>query len=172
MTTATTRRPLKGSHQAVAALREWPVRRWLAAGVGALVCGLVLGIPTDVIPNPLAHRVLPVTWWSYPTLALTALLGGLLIATYVRAPEQPAATRATSGGILSFLAIGCPVCNKLVVLAIGTTGALSLWAPVQPVLAAASIVLLGWALVTRLTNARTCAIPADPPRSSRSVRTH
>jgi hypothetical protein len=133
------RQPLVGSTQAVAALADRPA---------------------------LAHRVLPVTWWSYPTLAATALLGGLLIATYVRGPDQPAATRATSGGLLSFLAIGCPVCNKVVVLAFGTTGAVSLWAPLQPVLAVASISLLGWGLATRLANERACTVPVTSQRSS------
>jgi hypothetical protein len=49
---------------------------------------------------------------------------------------------------LSWLAIGCPVCNKLVVLAVGASGALSYFAPMQPWLAAVSIsslmVSIGW----------------------------
>jgi hypothetical protein len=169
MMMGTMRHPLLGSRQAVMALRDWPARRWLVACVGTAVCGLALGVPTDVVPNRFAHRVLAVTWWSYPTLALTALLGGLLIASYVRSPDQPTATRATSGGLLSFLAIGCPVCNKVVVLALGTTGAVSLWAPLQPVMAAASISLLGWALVTRLANQSACTVPAYALRSSSDV---
>lgn len=47
-----------------------------------------------------------------------------------------------SGGLLSYFAIGCPVCNKLVVLALGSSGAISWFAPLQPLLAVASVGLL------------------------------
>jgi hypothetical protein len=114
--------------------------------------------------------VVPVTWWSYPTLAVAALLGGLVIASYVRSPAQPVATaKTTGGGLLSALAIGCPVCNKLVVAALGTSGALTLWAPLQPVLAVVSIALLAWALRTRLAAERSCPIPARRSGTSPSA---
>ena len=57
--------------------------------------------------------------------------------------------RAGAGGVMSFFAAGCPVCNKLVVLAIGTTGAVDYFRPLQPMLGAASIVLLAIALRAR-----------------------
>lgn len=139
---------------------SWPVRRWVAAGGAAVAFALVAGIPTDVISNPWFSRVVPVRWWSYPILAATALLAGLVTATYVRSPAQATSVgKAGGGGLLSALAIGCPVCNKLVVLIIGTTGALSVWAPLQPILGVASVGLLGWALRTRLTAERRCRLP-------------
>ena len=55
-------------------------------------------------------------------------------------------TLATVGGLVSFFAVGCPVCNKLVLLALGASGAVSWFAPVQPVLAVASVALMAWAL--------------------------
>jgi hypothetical protein len=90
-----------------------------------VVVAFLIGIPTDVIPNPVFGRPVAITWWSYPTLAVTAVLGGLLAATYVRtgpAPDEPdQPTRIGGiGGVLSFFAVGCPVCNKLVVVALGT----------------------------------------------------
>jgi len=42
--------------------------------------------------------------------------------------------RLGGGGLLSFLAIGCPICNKLVVLALGLGGVLRWFAPIQPLL--------------------------------------
>ena len=152
-----------------ASLRSWPARRWSDAVAAAMAFAVAAGAPTDVLPNPLFDRTRPVTWWSYPTLAAAALLAGLVTATYLRSPAAPVATgKTTSGGLLSALAIGCPVCNKLVVLALGTSGALTLWAPLQPVLAAASIALLAWALRTRLAAERSCPLPARPrpPRHS------
>lgn len=148
--------------------------------VGSLATAVLIGIPTAVIPNPVFGRPVDVTWWSYPVLVVTAVLGGLLIATYVRQPElaagdgaarhqfgdtiddeldRPGAT-GSFGGLLSFFAVGCPTCNKLVVVAVGSTGALDWFAPAQPVLAAVSIVLLSWALRARLRNETSCPIAA------------
>jgi len=149
-------------------MRMWSTRRWVSAGVGAVVTALLVGIPTDVIPNPVFGRPVEVTWWSYPVLVVTAVFGGLLIATYVREPgtapldeelDRPGRTGGI-GGLLSFFAVGCPTCNKLVVVALGSTGALDWFAPAQPLLAVASIVLLAWALRARLRGQVACRIAA------------
>ena len=148
----------------IESLRGWPLRRWVTAAVAAVVVALLVGLPTDVIPNPVFGRPVPVTWWSYPTLALTAMLGGLLAATYVRerVPTTAADAPARRGGVagmLAFFAVGCPVCNKIVVLALGTTGAMRWFPPLQHLLAVASIALMAAALRARLRD--TCPIPAN-----------
>lgn len=148
-------------------LRSWPRRRWGAAVAAGLVTAVAIGVPTDVIPNPVFGRPVPVTWWSPPVLVLTAVLSGLLFATYVREPgdevEVDRSARAGGiGGLLAFFAVGCPVCNKLVLVALGTTGALELFAPIQPLLAVGSLVLLAVALRVRLRNARVCPLPRSP----------
>ena len=120
-----------------------------------------------MIPNPVFGRPVPVTWWSYPTLAITAILGGLLAATYVGDSSTPAAApddidaptrNGGIAGLLSFFAVGCPVCNKLVIVALGATGARQWVEPVQPLLAVASVGLLAWALRARLRSSDTCRI--------------
>jgi len=50
----------------LAEIAAWSPRRWVAAVVGATVTALVIGLPTDVIPNPVFGRPVPVTAWSYP----------------------------------------------------------------------------------------------------------
>ncbi len=159
-------------------MRGWNARQRWAALLGSVVVALGIGLPTDVIPNPVFGRPVPVTWWSYPVLIVTAVLGGLLIATYVRVtPNNPrsdgvgsdhadgeieidAPSRQGSiGGLLSFFAVGCPVCNKLVVVALGTTGARQWFEPLQPFLAVGSILLLGYALRSRIRSVVTCRIP-------------
>ncbi|WP_245178539.1 hypothetical protein [Streptomyces montanisoli] len=92
------------------------------------------------------------------------------MATYVRvdgrppeasdgaARERPRTKRALGAGLLSAFAVGCPICNKLVVLAIGVSGALSYFAPVQPVLAVASVALLVHTLARRLRAAKVCHV--------------
>ena len=141
-------------------MRNWWQRQWLTAVVGAVAVALAVGLPTDVIPNPLFGRPVDITWWSYPSLAITSVLGGLLLATYVAQP-QPVTheRRGIAGGLLGFFAIGCPVCNKLVVIALGTSGALDWFAPTQPILAVLSMVLLAVALRQRLTTADSCEVP-------------
>ncbi len=131
--------------------------------MGAIVTALAIGLPTDVIPNPVFGRPVPVTWWSVPVLVVTSVLAGLLFATYVRergADVQVARSNRTGGvaGLLTFFAVGCPVCNKLVVVALGTTGAVEVFAPIQPLLAVASVALLGFALWRRLAAAQTCPV--------------
>ncbi|HUV19025.1 MAG TPA: hypothetical protein VMW33_11135 [Ilumatobacteraceae bacterium] len=148
-------------------IRAWSRRHVLVAGIAAVLVALAIGLPTDVIPNPVFGRPVPVTWWSYPTLAVTAVLGGLLAATYVSdhagAPtsldDMDAPTRRGGiAGMLSFFAVGCPVCNKLVIVALGTTGARQWFEPIQPALAVASIILLAWALRGRLHSSTSCSI--------------
>ena len=148
------------------ALRTWTARRWAGAAVAALAIAVVVGAPTDIVPNPVFGRAQDVTWWSYPVLVATALLGGLLLATYIAEPtDADPATELDrpgraggAGGLLSFFAVGCPTCNKLVVLALGSSGALDWFAPAQPVLAVLSLGLLAWALRARLASSTRCTI--------------
>ncbi|MER5988430.1 hypothetical protein [Streptomyces sp. NPDC001787] len=148
------------------ALRAWRTRQWCVAGVGALATAVVVGAPTDVVPNPLFGRSVPVQWWNYPALALTSVLAGIVLSTYVRRPDAPPAARPSGpesrlgavGGVLSFFAVGCPVCNKLVLLLLGSSGALSYWAPVQPLLALVSVALLAEAALRRLSTQAECPV--------------
>ncbi|MHC0431518.1 hypothetical protein ACX6XY_15200 [Streptomyces sp. O3] len=189
MTTGIPRRTRRAGTLLRLALRApaaWPIARWAVALGAAVGSALLIGLPTAMIPNPVFGREIPPEPWSYPVLAASSLLAGLLLATYVRtgrgAPERPArperqsegqsegqsgrrASRLGSvGGVLSFLAVGCPVCNKLVLLALGTSGALTVWAPLQPALAAVSLLLLAVAAVWRLAGEVAC--PAAPAATS------
>lgn len=152
------------------AMRLWSPRRWWAAVLGGLATALLVALPTAVIPNPVFGRAIEVTWWSYPVVVLTGVLGGLLLATYVRdetgsVPESEpedldrASKLGAAGAFVSFFAVGCPVCNKLVLLALGASGAVTWFAPLQPVLAVASVVLMAVALRIRLRNQSSCALP-------------
>ncbi|MFK0292875.1 hypothetical protein ACIQU6_20695 [Streptomyces sp. NPDC090442] len=146
--------------RALRAVAVWPLSRWGIAAGGAVLTALVVGLPTAVIPNPLFTRTVPTPFWGYPSLALTAVLAGLLLATYVRtgarARDRRPSRLGTVGGLLGFFAVGCPVCNKLVLLALGTSGALSIWQPLQPLLAVVSLALLTVATVRRLAGEIAC----------------
>lgn len=142
---------------------RWDPRRRLTAVAGALATLLVVAVPTAMIPNPVFGRDVGVTWWSWPVLLATAALSGLLLATYVRAdiPSDPTVSRrGAAGGLLTFFAVGCPVCNKLVLVLLGYAGALQWFAPVQPLLAVAAVGLLVWAVRARLAGEVACPVPA------------
>lgn len=149
----------------VAVLRTWAARQWLSAVGSAVAFGLLVAIPTDLIDTAVFSREIPPTWWSWPALTLSAALTGLLVGTYVN-PVQPndhdARRGGWIGGLLTFFAVGCPVCNKIVLVLLGTSGALTWFEPVQPVLQLAAVVLLGWALRARLRGAGACPVPSSP----------
>ena len=151
----------------VDALRMWSARRWRVAVLGGFATAILVALPTAVIPNPVFGRAVEVTWWSYPVVVITGILGGLLLATYVKEPgleegkpaeEARASKLGIDGGFIAFFAVGCPVCNKLVLLALGASGAMTWFAPVQPLLAITSVILMAVALRIRLRNQVSCAV--------------
>jgi hypothetical protein len=153
----------------VAALLDARLLAWGAVwGVVSLVA---FGLGSAIIPNVVFGRQIPPEPFAIWTWIASAPLMGLVIATYtvaipaspafvmVDAQGNPAATAAGDrrggrlgliGSIGAFLAIGCPVCNKIALILLGTSGALSIWAPIQPYVAAASLVLLAATLAWRL----------------------
>ena len=142
------------------------MRTRIAVGVAtAAVVALVIGVPTGIIETPWYTRMTPVLWWNYPVWVLSSIMTGALVATYVRQPAAMAESthggKTLMGGTLSLFAVGCPICNKLVVMALGVSGAMSWFAPAQPVLAFTSLALLGYALRARHRAAVQCRV-ADP----------
>lgn len=149
---------------ALATLASWPARRWFAAALASIATALVMGIPTGIIHTSIYTRMTPVTWWDYPVWAISSLLAGLVAATYVRRADDAitadvGARRSLGATLLATFAVGCPICNKLVVGVLGVGGALSIWAPMQPVLGVVSIVLLATGLVIRLRGSLACPAP-------------
>lgn len=144
---------------ALGAFRFWTPRRYLLALAAAAFAALAIGVPSDLIDTPLFARPIAVTAWAYPVWLITSALVGLLVAASIRGRGQ-----AAGGGALSMLAVGCPVCNKPIVLALGASGALELWAPLQPVLGAFAIAFLAVALVVRLRGEVACklSLPHEP----------
>jgi hypothetical protein len=149
---------------------RWDGRRYLAALVAGAGWLVLSGVPTGIIETPLYFRMTPVRWWDYPFWVAGAVLVGLLAATYVHRLETESSAgshgeKILGGGLLSVFAIGCPVCNKLVVLALGAAGALTYFAPVQPALGFLSVGLLFYALHARLRVERSCATRVTESRS-------
>lgn len=142
-------------------LRALPPNTWLRALPYAAVAAVLIAVPSDLIDTPIFGRPVPVRAIDSVILAVTAGLIGLIFA--IRVPQTEASekqdTRTVWGGFVSFLAVGCPVCNQLVVGLVGTSGALSWWAPVQPLVGLAAVALLGWTLRYRLRTYELVACP-------------
>lgn len=143
----------------------WP---YLTAGLAGVAWLFASGIPTGIIETPFYVRMTPVEWWNYPFWIVHSVLVGTLAATYVpgrdpgptgvNSPDGRGFAGSMGGGLLTVFAIGCPVCNKLVVLALGFGGAMTYFAPVQPFLGFLSTGLLLYGLRLRLSGARSCPV--------------
>lgn len=127
-------------------------RPWLRGVAIALLSGagffLFLGALSAVIPNPLFVRMTPVGWLEWFSLVSTSLLLGSFFGlrdVVSRNGAGGCGLRAGAGGVLGFLAFGCSVCNKLLVLALGATGVLTYFEPVRPLFALISVPLLLYA---------------------------
>jgi hypothetical protein len=129
----------------------------------AVVTYFVIALPTAVIDNPVFGREIGVTSWSVTVIVISSILTGLLAATYVKndfSDENPRQLKiGGAGALLSYFAVGCPVCNKLALIALGYSGAIQYFAPIQPYLAVAGIALLTYSLRMRLNNEYSCSLP-------------
>lgn len=144
--------------------------RLLAAGAAWGVASLLaFGLVSAIIPNPVFGRQVPPEPFAIAVWLASAPFMGLVMATYTT-PVRPAAggpvplrmvdadpadagkgtTLGTLASLGAFLAIGCPVCNKIALVLLGASGAMSVWAPIQPILGAGSLLLLAGTLAWRL----------------------
>ncbi len=134
------------------------LRSWVIAAIGGIVTLVLIAIPTSIIDTPFFIRMTPVRPQDYIIWIMTGLLAGLIIGTYTLGAGVRSEGKVVSGGFLSFLAVGCPICNKLILLLLGTSGALTYFAPVQLYIGIASLALLGWALHLRIQSiSRRCS---------------
>src|SRR5699024_4849424 len=166
------------------ALRAWTRRQWAVAAATAIGFGVLLGIATVLIPNSWFMRDIDTVWWNYPVWILTSIGVGMLAATYVRPStakssdddattpaEQRTSRMGFAGGILTWFAVGCPVCNKIALLALGYSGAITCFAPFQSVLAIGALILTGLALLWRLPAHISCPLPSAAPTPQEKAET-
>ena len=130
-------------------IRQTRLRRveWLRSGlITALLFG-GLGTLTALWANPWFVRMTPVSGWDFALLGAEALLLGAYLG--VQAPTC-AVKQASLGGVIGFLGFGCALCNKLLVLALGTGALLSYFEPMRTPLGWLGIGVLALALYSKL----------------------
>jgi hypothetical protein len=152
------------------------VRFLAGAVVGIALASVLIGVPTDVLPNPWFTRMTPIRAFDYLFWITNSVLTGVLLATYLlpRLSQSNVATAGAGTGLLTVFAVGCPICNKLVVSLLGISGALNYFAPIQPLLGIAGLATASVAIVVRLRGARgACEItPENLPARETEAADH
>ncbi len=118
--------------------------RSIAMGIG--VAGLsfvVLGTVSALWENPLFIRMTPVGGFEIAFLAALSVLLGVYVA--IRRPAC-SVKLAGSGGVLGFLGVACPVCNKVLLLLFGGELLLTYYEPVRIYVAALGVAVAALAV--------------------------
>lgn len=98
-----------------------------------------VGTITAVWSNPYFTRMTPVGPWEFPLLVVMATLTGVFLAVRV---QDCAARRAGVGGVISFIGIACPICNKILLLVFGGPLLLAYFEPIRPLVTVLGLALL------------------------------
>ncbi len=101
------------------------ILKGLAAALGSFVA---LGTVAALWDNPLFVRMTPAGDLEIVLLGLLSVLLGLYVA--IRRPFCSAKT-AGAGGVLGFIGVACPVCNKVLLLLFGGDLLLTYFEPMQ-----------------------------------------
>jgi len=134
-------------------------KAWIITALAAAIGLVVIGLPTAIYENLFFVRMTPVRAQDYVIWIVSSVLIGLIAGSYFVGSSTRGDGKILSGGVLSVLAVGCPICNKPVVLLLGTAGALNFFEPLQLYIGIASVLLLGWTLLLRATAlAGTCSV--------------
>ncbi len=133
----------------------------IAWGVGvaaAMFAGL--GTVAALWENPLFMRMTPTGGFEIALLLLLSVLAGL----YIGLPQAECGKRtAGTGGVIGFLGIACPVCNKILLLLFGSALLLEYYEPIRLYLALGGVILMIVAIWFKLTR-RGCVEAGIPTR--------
>lgn len=113
----------------------------IAAGVALAIAGFVLlGTVAALWDNPFFVRMTPAGGWEIAMLGAMSAISGVYIA--IRRPFCPV-KGAGAGGILAFLGVACPVCNKILLLIFGGELLMTYYEPIRIYVAAAGTLVVG-----------------------------
>lgn len=112
---------------------------------------MVGGTITALWPNPFFVRMTPSGSAEIALLAAGAVLLGVF--TVVRRPAC-SVRAAGAGSLMNFLGVACPVCNKLLVLALGAPFLMTYYEPWRLYFAAIGVVLLALSIAREVGTGR------------------
>lgn len=129
--------------------------RRLLKGIAAATASFAgLGTVSALWDNPFFIRMTPAGGWEVGLLAALSLLLGAYVA--IRRPACSVKAAGT-GGVLGFLGIACPVCNKILLLLFGGELLLTYFEPVRVYVAAVGVIIMLAALVREWMTIRKAA---------------
>lgn len=133
-----------------------PALRHIAKGAAVAVAMFAgLGTVAALWDNPFFMRMTPTDGFEVALLLLLSVLSGV----YVGLPQTVCASRtAGTGGVIAFLGIACPVCNKLLVLLFGGALLMEYYEPVRIYLALGGVVLMAGAVWFKLAGRARVAV--------------
>ncbi|MCH7832617.1 MAG: hypothetical protein IIC55_07060 [Proteobacteria bacterium] len=106
-----------------------------------------LGTVAAIWENPFFIRMTPAGNAEIWILGLLAILIGVFVA--IRRPACSGKT-AGVGGVLGFLGIACPVCNKILLVIFGGDLLLTYFEPIRIYVAVIGVAIAGWAVVREI----------------------
>lgn len=112
----------------------------IVAGIAvAVVSFALLGSVAALWDNPVFVRMTPAGGWEIAMLGAMSLVAGIYVA--IRRPFC-SAKGASAGGVLGFLGVACPVCNKILLMIFGGELLMAYYEPVRIYVAAAGALLI------------------------------
>ncbi len=139
--------------------RTYSPRELLKGAIVAVVSFGGLGTVAALWDNPIFIRMTPAGGWEIGLLAVLSLLLGLYVV--IRRP-MCSIKSAGAGGLLGFIGIACPVCNKVLLLIFGGELLLTYFEPVRVYVAAAGVLLAAGAV------AREWSLAKEDPTADRA----
>lgn len=120
------------------------LQRWAMGAATAILAFAALGTVSALWENPLFVRMTAAGGWEIGLLAALSALLGLYVV--IRRPTCSNST-AGAGGLIGFLGVACPVCNKVLLLAFGSELLLTYFEPIRPYVAAAGVAIVSVAVL-------------------------
>ncbi len=124
------------------------VAKGVLIAVGSFV---FLGTVAALWQNPFFIRMTPTSGFEIGLLALQAILLGV----YISIPVPACAVKLASvGGIVKYVGIACPICNKLLLALFGASTLLTYLEPVRIYFAVGGVLLMSIATTVRWRKGR------------------
>ena len=134
-------------------MKRHPILSRAVKGLAVAIASFVgFGTVAALWENPLFIRMTPAGDFEIALLTLLSILLGVYVG--IRRPFCSAKT-ATASGIVGFIGIACPVCNKILLLLFGGELLLTYFEPVRVYVAGAGVLLAAvavayeWSLIKR-----------------------
>ncbi len=125
----------------------------------AIASFAALGTMAALWENPIFIRMTPAGDLEIVLLGMLSLLLGVYVA--IRRPFCSVKT-VTTGGVLGFIGVACPVCNKILLLLFGGELLLTYFEPVRIYVAALGVLLAGAAVMHEWVLFKRQSVEATP----------